>query len=67
MSKSQVKTKLITFFDIKVAVLFGFSPLGQTVNQACYMEVLKGLLEAVRRKRPELWPSDWMPKNHLLK
>jgi hypothetical protein len=32
----------------------------QTVNQAHYVEILKLLREAVRIKRPELWPSEWI-------
>jgi hypothetical protein len=49
---------LITVFDIKVIIHFEFIPQGQTVNQACYVAILKWLHEAVSRKRPELWPSD---------
>jgi hypothetical protein len=56
---------LITFFDIKGIVHFEFIPQGQTVNQAYYVEhVLKQLHEAVGRKRPELWPNDWIPHDH---
>jgi hypothetical protein len=51
---------LITFFDIKGTVLFEFIPQGQTVNQPYYLEILKRLHESVRRKRPELWPNDWI-------
>jgi hypothetical protein len=29
------------------------------LKQASYAEMLKWLLESVRRKRPELWPNDW--------
>jgi hypothetical protein len=58
MSKSQMKKILITFFDIKGTVHFEFIPQGQTVNQAYFVEILKRLCEAVRRKRPELWPTD---------
>jgi hypothetical protein len=60
MSKSQMKKVLITYFDIKGIVHFEFIPQGQTVNQAYYLELLKRLREAVRRKRPELWPIDWI-------
>jgi hypothetical protein len=59
-SKSQMKTLLITFFDIKDIVHFEFISQGQTVNQAYYVEILKRLREAVCRKRPELWPNDWI-------
>jgi LmbE family N-acetylglucosaminyl deacetylase len=55
MSKSQVKTILITFFDINGIVRFE-----TTVNQVYYVDIVKQLHEVVRRKRPELWPSDWI-------
>jgi len=61
MSKSQMKTMLITFLDMKgITVHFEFIPQGQTVNQAYYVEILKELPEAMCRKRPELWPNDWI-------
>jgi hypothetical protein len=83
MSKAEMKTMLITFFDMKGIIHFVFIPQGQTVNQAYYVEILKHLCEAVHRKRSELWP-DWVfyhdsapahkmlsssswPKNQLLK
>jgi hypothetical protein len=54
ISKFQMKTVLITFFNIKGIVYFEFIPQGQTVNQAYYVETLRQLCEAVHRKRPEL-------------
>jgi histone-lysine N-methyltransferase SETMAR len=33
---------------------------GRTVNQHCYLEILARLREAVRRRRPELWPHAWI-------
>jgi hypothetical protein len=39
---------------------FEFIPQGQTVNQTYYMELLKRFCEVVHRKRPELWPKDWI-------
>jgi hypothetical protein len=58
-SKSQIKTMLITFFDIKCIAHFEFLPQGQTVTWVYYVEILKQLREAVRKERPELWPNDW--------
>jgi hypothetical protein len=60
MSKSHLKSVLINFFDITSIVHFEFIPQGRTVNQAYYVEILKRLREAVRRKSPELWPDDWI-------
>jgi hypothetical protein len=51
MMRSQMKIVLITFFDIKGIIYFEFIPL---VRQAYYVEILKQLREAVRRKSPEL-------------
>jgi hypothetical protein len=60
MSKLEMKTMLITFFDIKGIVHSEFISHGRTVNQTYYVEILKLLLEAVLRKRPELRPNDWI-------
>ena len=52
---------LICFFNIKGLVHYEFVPQVQTVNQLFYLEVLKLLREAVRRKRSELWLSgEWL-------
>jgi len=65
--KSNVKTMLICFFDIKGLIHFEFVPQGQTVNQQFYLEVLKRLRDAVRRKRPELWRSgEWLLHQTML-
>ena len=59
--KSNVKNMFICFFDVKGLVHFEFVPQGQTFNQQFYLEVLKWLHDAVRRKRPELWQSgEWL-------
>jgi hypothetical protein len=60
MWKSQMKTMLITFLDVKGIVHFDFIPQGQTVNQAYFVEILKQLHEAVHRKRHELWPYNFI-------
>jgi transposase len=41
-------------------VYFEFLEQGRTVNQHCYLEILARLREAVRRRRPELWPGAWI-------
>ena len=44
--------------DIRGSVHYEFVPTGRTVNQVYYLEVLKRLLEKVRRKRPELFANN---------
>jgi hypothetical protein len=58
MSELQMWKILVTFFDIKGIVHFKLIPQDHTVNQACYVQILKWLHEAVNRKGLELWPSD---------
>jgi hypothetical protein len=55
-----MKTIFITFFDVKGIVRFEFIPQDQTVNEAYRVEILGRLLEAVPRKKPEIWPNDWI-------
>jgi hypothetical protein len=42
MSKSQMKSMLITFFDIKGIADSEFNPQGRTANQAHYVDTLRG-------------------------
>jgi hypothetical protein len=58
VSKSQMKTVLITSLDIKGTVHFQSFQKGQPINQAYYVEVLKRLREAPSIKRPKHWPND---------
>jgi predicted ATPase len=60
MSKSQMKTELITFVAIKGIIYFLFIPHGQTVNLAYYVKMLKRLSEAVNKKQLELSHNDWI-------
>jgi hypothetical protein len=43
-------------------VLFTLKPFhkAKPSNQAYYVEVLKWLCETVHRKRPEIWPNNWI-------
>jgi hypothetical protein len=41
-------------------VHFEFLEQGRTLNQHCYLEILARLCEAVRQRRPELWPDAWI-------
>ena len=52
---------LIIFLDCEVVLHYEFAPRGQTINKEYYVEVLKRLRDAVRRKRPRFWSSgDWL-------
>ena len=57
MSKSKIKTMLITFFDAKGLIHHEFVPEGQTVTQYFYRDVLGRLFEKMRKKRSDLWKS----------
>jgi histone-lysine N-methyltransferase SETMAR len=46
---------LIYLFDIRGTIHFEFVPKETIVDHAFYVEVLKRLFDAVRRKRGELW------------
>jgi hypothetical protein len=58
MSKSQIQMPTTAFFNIKGTVRFEFIPQDNTANKDYYAEIMKWLSEAVRGKRPELWPND---------
>jgi len=60
MSRSQVKTMLVCFFDHKGIVHYEFIAQGQMANQQCYLEVLTRLQESIWRQRPGLWPDKWI-------
>jgi hypothetical protein len=59
--RSKVKSMLIIFFDIKGIIHKEFVLSHQTVNSAYCCDVLRRLLESVRRLRPELWRQEnWL-------
>jgi len=60
MSRSQVKTMLVCFFDHKGDGSLRIHSQGQTVNQQCYLEMPTRLRVSVRRKRSGLWPDKWI-------
>ena len=60
-SRSHVKSMLIIFFHCEGAMHYEIAPRGQTINKGYYVEVLKRLRDAVRRKRLRFWSSgDWL-------
>jgi hypothetical protein len=59
MSPSEDNAHLIFFYH-KGIVHFEFLEQGRRVNQHCYLEILARLHEAVRWRRPELWPDSWI-------
>ena len=52
--RSNVKVLLTVFFDYHDVVHQEFLPQGRTVNKEYYLEVMRRLREAIRKKRPEL-------------
>ena len=52
--QSKTKVLLTVFFDLKGILHHEYAPEGQTVNKEYYLQVLRHLRDAVRRKRPEL-------------
>ena len=59
MSKSEIKSMLICFFDSQGIVHTEFVPQGQTVNQFYYSEILERLRKRVVRV-PQNIASNWM-------
>ncbi|UYV69369.1 hypothetical protein LAZ67_6003342, partial [Cordylochernes scorpioides] len=61
LTKSKVKTLLVTSFDINGLVHHEFIPFERTINQEVYLGIMRRLREAVRLKRPERWQNnDWI-------
>jgi hypothetical protein len=54
LSKSKIRTMLMCFFDNRGIIDFEYVPIGKTVNQTFYVEVLRRLVEAMRCKRGDL-------------
>jgi len=61
MSLSKIKVMLVAFFDGKGIVHHEFVPRGQMVNKQLYLDIFARLMDAVLRKRNELWENQtWM-------
>jgi hypothetical protein len=45
------------FFDYHGIVHHSYAPEGQIINKEYYLEVIRHLRDAVRRKKPDLWAS----------
>lgn len=59
--RSNVKVLLTVFFDYNGVVHHEFLPEGRTVNKEYYLQVMRRLREAIRRKRPDLWQNNsWL-------
>lgn len=62
--RSNVKVLLTVFFDYNGLVHQEFLPQGRTVNKEYYLEVMRRLREAIRRKRPGLWKNNSWVLHH---
>lgn len=61
MFKSKNKVMLVTFLDNKGIVHHEYLPEGRTVNKEVYLDILRRLREAIRKKRPEKWANgNWI-------
>lgn len=57
---SKGKVMLEVFFDSQGLIHHEFIPEGRTVTKELYVEILRRLRDAVRRKRPEKWvENNW--------
>ncbi|KAL4149391.1 hypothetical protein QTP88_003351 [Uroleucon formosanum] len=62
--RSQVKVMLTVFFDYQGVVHHEYAPKGQTITKEYYIDVLRRLRDAVRRKRPEFKESGSWKLHH---
>ena len=59
--RSNVKVLLTVFFDYHGVVHQEFLPQGRMVIKEYYLEVMRRLRGAIRKKRPELWKNNsWL-------
>jgi len=55
---------LTVFFDSRGVVHHEYAPQDQNINKEYYLEVLRRLRDAVRRKRPDLWATGTWHLHH---
>ena len=55
---------LTCFFDSRGIVHHEYAPEVQTINKEYYLEVLRRLRDAVRRKRPDMWAAKKFQLHH---
>ena len=63
-SSQQCESVLTYFFDSRGIVHHEYAPEGQTFNKEYYMQVLRRLRQAVRRKRPDMWVAKNFQLHH---
>lgn len=60
VTESAKKVMLVAFFDSEGMLYHHYVPNGQTINSAYYIEVLCKFLDHLRRKRPNMWPNNFI-------
>ena len=55
--RSNMKVMLTCFFDSRGIIHYEYAPEGQAINKEHYLELLRRLRDAVRRKRPDMWEA----------
>jgi hypothetical protein len=58
-TKFNIKVILVAFVDDEGIVHSEFVPTETSVTAAVYVDVLTGVRESVRPKRPQKWKNDW--------
>ena len=62
--RNNVKVMLTCFFDSRGIVHHEYAPKDQAINKKYYLQVLRRLQEAVRRKWPDMWASKKFQLHH---
>lgn len=64
--RSKIKVMLTVFFDCNGVVYHEYAPEGQNITKDYYLEILRRMRDAVRRKRPDLWATNswWLHQDN---